>query len=153
MDKGRPMSWRPWTSPMTIRARHYGIWVGLGHFQGARRVPCALRFLGHPAVAYAVEEIDDEAEQQPDAKPEPRVAWQSEHEQHRRQRSRWRHEIDRRRPEGTLDVWLRDAQRKHAETDNGEGKQRADAHQLTDSPIGSSAARIETMMPTVMVLT
>jgi len=29
------MSWRPWTSPMTIRAcRHYGIWVGLGHFQG-----------------------------------------------------------------------------------------------------------------------
>src|SRR6478735_8094415 len=43
-------------------------------------------------------------------------------------------EIDRRRPEGTLDVWLRDAQRKHAETDNGEGKQRADAHQLTDKP-------------------
>ena len=94
----------------------------------------APRFVGHPAVAHAVEEIDDEAEQQPDAKPEPRVAWQSEHEQHRRQRSRWRDEIDRRRPEGTLDVWLRDAQRKHAETDDGEGKQRADAHQLTDKP-------------------
>jgi hypothetical protein len=41
------------------------------------------RFVSHPAVVHAVEEIDDQAEQQPDAKPEPRVAWQSEHKQHR----------------------------------------------------------------------
>jgi hypothetical protein len=35
-------------------------------------------------VAHAVEEIGDEAAQKPCAKPEPRVAGQSEHKQYRR---------------------------------------------------------------------
>ena len=90
------------------------------------------RFVSHPAVAHAVGEIDDEAEQKPCAKPEPRVAWQAEHKQHRRQRSGRRDEIDRRRPEGPLDVWLRDAQRKHAEANDGECEQRANAHKFAD---------------------
>src|SRR4029079_18905707 len=81
------------------------------------------RFVSHSAVAHAVAEIDDEAEQQPNAKPKPRVAWQSEHKQHRRQRSRRRDEIDRRGPEGPLDVWLGDAQRKHADANDGECEQ------------------------------
>src|SRR6478672_8254770 len=39
MDRGRPMSWRPWTSPMTIRAcPEHGIWGGPGHFQGGATV-------------------------------------------------------------------------------------------------------------------
>jgi hypothetical protein len=57
--------------------------VSFGHTR-TRLLPPLSRFVSHPAVAHAVEEIDDEAAQKPCAKPEPRVAGQSEHKQYRR---------------------------------------------------------------------
>src|SRR4029078_8060075 len=88
--------------------------------------------VAHTTVAHAVGKIDGKPNYQPDTKPEPCVAGQTQHEQNGGQRSRRRHEIDSWRLEGPLDVWLRHAQREHAQTHDSKRKQRANADQLAD---------------------
>ena len=82
------------------------------------------------AVADAVQEIDEEARQQPGAEPDPRDLGQAVHQVEAEGDRDERRERDARRPELSLDLGPRPPQQDDADRDEDEGEERADVAEV-----------------------
>ena len=105
------------------------------------------------AVVAAVKEINGEASDEPDGKPQPGIARQAEHQKNCRSRAGRRHGKDSRRLERAVDLRMGDPQNENAQATDCKRKQEPILTRSPARPIGKSPARIATIAPVISVVT
>src|SRR6266702_3018813 len=103
-------------------------------FGGRLRSGAGRSGTGKFALAHAVTEIDDHAEQEPDEETKPGFEWQEQHERERRKRPQRTYDPNPRRFETPREVRLAYAQDEHPDRDDHEGQECANVTEVSRIP-------------------